>query len=130
MVAQMAQRKKRQWNSEQYPHAFLVRVSVEEHRQIKELAEMARMSASRYLVACSTRRQSPRLRQPPPKTVEEREQLERLLTELHHIGSNLNQLARGYNYAKIFGSKAPSRAEVEEAALAAKELIQEIRERL
>src|SRR5438876_5975235 len=93
-------KKRRQWNSEHLPHAFLVRVTKQEHEEITKRAKLRRLSASRYLVACGLSKVMPKARDREPLTEQEREQVELLLRQLFKVGTNLNQLAHGYNLAR------------------------------
>lgn len=123
-------KKNRKWNSEHYPKAIFVRVTDEEHTEINAQAELRGMSTSRYLVACGLSKRLPIPKGKIAKTEEDREQLEMLLRQLHKIGSNLNQLAHGYNLSRLLGGKEPNILEVEVAAKEAKVLIKEIKNRL
>lgn len=123
-------KKKRKWNSEHYPKGIFVRLTEEEHKEINDQAELRGLSTSRYLVACGLSKRLPIAKEKIVKTEQEREQLEMLLRQLHKIGSNLNQLAHGYNLSKLVGGKEPSILEVEEAAKLAKELLMEVKNRL
>lgn len=123
-------KKKRSWNSEHYPKGIFVRLTEEEHQEINQQAELRGLSVSRYLVTCGLAKRLPVAKEKAAKTEQEREQLEMILRQLWKVGSNLNQLAHGYNLTRYVGGKEPDVIEVEETAREVKELIKEIKNRL
>ena len=126
----MDERKKRSWNSDQYPKVVTVRVSEEEHAKIHGVAGLARLSASRLLVRSLLDRRLPVLADSPPPSTERREELEFLLYELRKVGTNLNQLAHRTNRARLLGRFPPPRRKVDEAAAAVEGIVRLIRNRL
>lgn len=121
---------KRKWNSEHYPKVIYARVTDQEHQEIIRRAELARMSASRYLVWSGTRQKLPRLRESLPPSPEQQEKLRGLLYELRRVGTNLNQLAYGFNLARMTGLVPPAERDILEAGAAVEALTKEIRGRL
>ncbi len=107
-----------------------VRVTAAEHAALMERAALARMSASRYLVAAGLSGKAPRLRETPPPTPEERLRWEQLLWGLHKLGTNVNQLARDANRARLLDWGRTPSAEIDQAAREVRLLLRLIRERL
>lgn len=85
-----------------------IRATDQEWKAIKRRAAKSGRSISRYLVAVGTR-------DGQPVTQEEREEIGRLLFELHKAGTNLNQIAHSLNAARLSGQPSPSEAEVARA---------------
>ena len=71
-----------------------VRCTAEEHASITEAAETAGLSVGAYLRALALGSPGPRAARKPPV---ERRELARLTGLVGKLGSNVNQLARGYN---------------------------------
>ncbi len=126
----MVESKARRWNSERYPKAVTVRVTLDEHAQIRERAGRARLSDSRYLARCGLEKRLPPMSDRTPPTEEERKDLEFLLFELRKVGTNLNQLAKRTNSARLLGRTPPPLARVEQAASMVEGLLRLIRKRL
>lgn len=122
--------RKRRWNSDRYPKMVTVRVTLEEHEELLRRAQRTRLSASRFLVRCGLSQRLPPLRDRPAPTPEERRDLEFLLYQLRKVGTNLNQLAKRTNAARLFGRMRPPASKVEQAASAAEGLIRLLRKRL
>ena len=123
-------RPKRRWNSPRYPRMVTVRVTAAEHKALMERASLARLSASRYLVAAGLSGKAPKLRETPPPSPEEALRWEQLLWGLHKLGTNVNQLARDVNRARLLGWSGPHPAEIERAARDVRLLLRLIRDRL
>lgn len=121
---------KRRWNSERYPKAVTVRVTLSEHQEILSRAERARLSASRYLVRCGLSRRLPPISDRPSPSQKELQELEFLLYELRKVGVNLNQLARRQNTTRLIGGMSPPRTKVDHAAGMVEGLVRLIRRRL
>lgn len=107
-----------------------VRVTAEEHAALMERAALARMSASRYLVAAGLAGRPPRLRPTLPPTPEERARWEQLLWGLHKLGTNVNQLARVANTARLRGYGGPSAQALQRAAQDVRLLLRLVSQRL
>ncbi len=120
----------RKWNSDLYPKSITVRVTLEEHQQIGEWADRVNLSHSRYLVTKGLGRRLPPLRDTMPASPDDRRQIEFLMIELRKIGVNLNQLAKNYNRARIFGHSGPSSIAVERASSKAEALLRILKNRL
>jgi hypothetical protein len=112
-----------------YTAGLPVRGTPEEIAAIRANARRAHRSASRFLVELGTREDAPdRL---PSRAPEDRAALEELTYQLRKVGVNLNQLAHRENSADVGGSALPpTDAELQEAARAVTEAVQQIRERL
>lgn len=127
----MAQeRPKRRWNDGNYPARITVRLTREEKAEILVRADRAVLSDSRYLVRCGLAKRLPPMRDTPPPTEGERKDLEFLLFELRKVGTNLNQLAKRTNAARLLGRTPPPLARVEQAAVMVEGLLRLIRKRL
>ena len=72
-----------------YTNPVPVRMTPDENSRLKERANQAGLSLSRYLVECGLIT--------GPSTYEDREQRERALMEIRRVGNNLNQVARRLN---------------------------------
>jgi len=107
-----------------------VRVTAAEHAALMERAARARLSASRYLVAAGLSGKAPRLRETPPPSPEEQVRWEQFLWGLHKLGTNVNQLAREANRARLLGWGGPPSPEIDRAARDVRLLLRLIRERL
>lgn len=121
---------KRRWNSAHYPKMVTVRVTAQEHAELMRRAAQARMSASRYLCLAGLSGKAPRLRETLPPSPEERAHLEQLLWGLHKLGTNVNQLARAANTARLLGRGGPGPQRLEQAAKEVQLLLRLIKERL
>lgn len=112
-----------------YTAGLPVRGTPEEIATIRANARRAHRSASRFLVELGTREDAPdRL---PSRAPEDRAALEELAYQLRKVGVNLNQLAHRENSADLGGSALPpTDAELQEAARAVSEAVQQIREHL
>lgn len=77
-------------------HFVAVRCTAEEHKSIDAAATDAGLSVGAFLRATALGRAGPRSVRRPPI---ERRELARLLGHLGKVGSNVNQLAHGYNQA-------------------------------
>jgi mobilization protein NikA len=73
----------------QYPKSAIVRLTVEEHGRLVELAKEARLSLSRFLAESGLAGKAP--------SYEDRERHERAIMEVNRVGNNLNQIARQLN---------------------------------
>ena len=120
----------RRWNSERYPKMVTVRVTEEEHRGLTERAARSGLSTSRYLVRCGLGLRLPALRDAYPPNPDERRHLVLLLAELRKVGTNLNQLARRSNRARLFRGFGPPKSQIERASGQAGALIRLLRHRL
>lgn len=100
-----------------------VRATDQEWTAIKKRAAASGRSISRYLVAVGTR-------DGQPATQEEREELGRILFELHKAGTNLNQIAHTLNAARLSGAAMPGAAEVTKAIADVRSTVAAARERL
>lgn len=76
-----------------------VRCTTEEHASITEAASQAGLSVGAFLRTLALGKAGPRAVRKPPV---ERRELARLTGLVGKIGSNVNQLARGYNSAGKF----------------------------
>lgn len=123
-------KKKRRWNSGRYPKMVTVRVTVEEHAEIKRRSALARLSDSRFLVRAGLSLKMPPISDRPPPSDEERKDLEFLLYELRKIGVNLNQLAKAANVARLVRGTPPPRLRVDRTASVVEGLVRLIRKRL
>lgn len=101
---------------------ILVRATPAERRLIRRRADAAELSLSRYLVAVGTSDKG-------PPTPEEREELRRLLFELHKAGVNLNQVAARLNQMMLGGGTI-STADVDAALDECREAIRAVKERM
>jgi hypothetical protein len=102
---------------------ILVRATPAERRAIHRRAAAAGRSLSRYLVAVGTR-------DGQPATPEEREELGRLLFELHKVGTNLNQIAHAMNAARLSGQEGAAEADIASAVSDVRATVAAVRERL
>jgi len=109
--------------SEKVGAPILVRATPAERRAIKRRASAAGRSLSRYLVAVG-------MRDGQPAGPEEREQLGRLLFELHKVGTNLNQLAHTMNAARLSGRDTTTEDEIASAVSEVRATVAAVRERL
>jgi hypothetical protein len=75
-----------------------IRCTEAEQTAIKERAEQAGLSVGAFLRALALGDPGPRAVRRPPV---ERKELARLLGEIGKIGSNVNQLARGFNASRL-----------------------------
>jgi hypothetical protein len=111
------------------------RVTAEEHASVNERAARARMSLSRYLVACGLRGKPPPLQTTLPLTGPARQEREMLLFRLSRIETNINQMAARMNRAKWTGATwkgaaPPTGREMEEASRELLRLVHALRHEL
>src|SRR5215470_18309384 len=91
----------------QYPKRALVRLTNDEHSRLTDLARIAGLSLSRFLVESGLTGRAP--------TPADRMLRERALVQLIRVGNNLNQVARQLNSQR--GALSSSKVEDTLAAL-------------
>ena len=112
----------------QYPTGFPVRCTDAEKREIFVRAGRASRSASRYLVELALAENGEGFSS--LSSPEELGALEGLMVQLRRVASNLNELARREQAAANRDADAPPAAEIEEAVLEVRGMLDQIRARL
>lgn len=111
-----------------YPTGFPVRCTEAEKREIFARAERANRSASRFLVELAiTDGDNGIATRPSP---EDLDVMEGLMVQLRRLASNLHELASREVGAAGDDADAPSSAEVDEAVLEVRGILDQLRSRL
>jgi hypothetical protein len=111
-----------------YPTGFPIRCTEAEKQEIFARAERANRSASRFLVerAVAVSEHGIDVR----RLHDERELLEGLTVQLRRLASNLHELADREHASAADDSDAPSPAELDEAVLEVRAMLDQLRSRL
>lgn len=127
-------RRRRRQQPRTYPVALFVRATEEEAAQIRANAREAKRPLSRFLAEAGARTPGaalPDVGAMHQERARDREVWEGMVYQLRKVGVNLNQLAHRENSADVGGSALPpTDAELQEAARAVAEAVQQIQERL
>lgn len=107
-----------------------VRLTKDEHTEVQERADLARMSASRYLVSCGLNQKIKQVKKARKCVGSDREKLEDLMWQLKKLGRNINQLAHCYEDVRLTGEGVIDEKEIALAGEKVKSLLKQLEERL
>lgn|SRR5690554_1779234 len=110
-----------------YPTGFPVRCTEVEKQEIFARAKRANRSASRFLVERGLSNGGNGI---ASLSAEEREVVEGLMVQLRRLASNLHELASREHAAADDDFEEPSSAEIDEAVIEVRELLDQLRSRL
>lgn len=111
-----------------YPTGFPIRCTEAEKEEIFSRAERANRSASRFLVELAVAGDDDRWGARP--STEELQVVEGLMVQLRRLASNLHELASREHDSAADDSDAPSPAEIDEAVLEVRGMLDQLRSRL
>lgn len=107
-----------------------VRLTRDEYLEVQERADLARMSASRYLVSCGLNQKIKQVKKARKSVGSDREKLEDLMWQLKKLGRNINQLAHCYEDTRLTGEGVIDEQEIALAGVKVKTLLKQLEERL
>lgn len=123
---------KKSMNQEQevMDKVIYVRLTRDEYLEVQERADLARMSASRYLVSCGLNQKIKQVKKARKSLGSDREKLEDLMWQLKKLGRNINQLAHCYEDVRLTGEGVIDEKEIALAGEKVKSLLKQLEERL
>lgn len=123
---------KKSMNQEQevMDKVIYVRLTRDEYLEVQERADLARMSASRYLVSCGLNQKIKQVKKAKKSVGSDREKLEDLMWQLKKLGRNINQLAHCYEDVRLIGEGVIDEKEIALAGEKVKSLLKQLEERL
>jgi uncharacterized protein (DUF1778 family) len=110
-------------SSKNYTNELTVRFTDDEKRQVSSNAEAAGLSVSRFLAKAGTAEAA-------ILTEEHKELLKALRFEVRKVGTNLNQIAREINAARLGSGETPDPNQLKDALKNFNALIEAINEHL
>jgi hypothetical protein len=123
---------KKSMNQEQevMDKVIYVRLTRDEYLEVQERADLARISASRYLVSCGLNQKIKQVKKARKSVGSDREKLEDLMWQLKKLGRNINQLAHCYEDVRLTGEGVIDEKEIALAGEKVKSLLKQLEERL